>query len=171
MMAIEMEEQFDIALAEAGDELPPIEGPDARELSEYEVLIVASIIEAEATVDEDRPRIARVIYNRLRDGWPLAIDSTTLYAVNKPVDQITVDDLNSDSPFNTRALDSVGLPPTPIGAPSLDSIRAALSPADGDWRFYVRTDEGGIEGALTFAATEEQFEEAKRICRERSLGC
>ena len=171
MMASEMEEQFDTALAEAGDELPSIEGPNARELSEYEVLIVASLIEAEATVDEDRPRIARVIYNRLRDGWPLAIDSTTLYAVNKPVDQITVDDLNSDSPFNTRALDSVGLPPTPIGAPSLDSIRAALSPADGDWRFYVRTDEGGIEGALTFAATEEQFEEAKRICRERSLGC
>ncbi len=98
----------------------------------YEILTIASLIEAEAKVDEDRPLIASVIYNRLRDGMPLQIDASVLYASGDPEKQtITVEDLAFDSPYNTYV--HGGLPPTPIGSVTEASLRAAMAPAQTEF--------------------------------------
>ncbi len=166
-MAFTMEGQFEIAINEAGGTLPPEAGPDQLNLTEYDMIIIASLIEEEAKIDADRPKIARVIYNRLLQGEALGIDASTRYAVNKrPGDPLLESELASESPFNTRNLNNVGLPPTPIAAPGLASLRAALAPEEGDWFWYVLTDEGGVAGAHTFAVTGSEFEAAKAICQD-----
>jgi UPF0755 protein len=131
----------------------------------WDALVIASLVEREAKVDSDRAKIARVIYNRLQRDMKLEIDATVLYAVKKDRG-LTLTDLNIDSPYTTYKVK--GLPPTPIAAPSLKSIEAALSPADGKWLWYVLTDKSG---AHTFAETEKAFLAAKEICdREKLCG-
>src|SRR5205823_4571211 len=83
-----------------------------RHLTPYEVLIIASMVEAEAQTSRDRPLIASVIYNRLADHMPLQIDATTRYATGNYTSPLTRSQLNSRSPYNTRI--HTGLPPTPI---------------------------------------------------------
>ncbi len=140
--------------------------PDIVELGlvPYEVVIVASLIEEEALVSEDRAKISRVIYNRLAEGMRLDIDATACYAAAKSCADLTSADIRLDSPWNTRVV--AGLPPTPISAPGEASLEAALQPADGDWLFYVRTDEGGVRGAHHFHRTLEEHQEQVSICRE-----
>lgn len=140
--------------------------PDIVELNlvPYEVVIVASLIEEEALVSEDRAKISRVIYNRLAEGMRLDIDATACYAAAKSCADLTSADIRLDSPWNTRVV--TGLPPTPISAPGEASLVAALQPADGDWLFYVRTDEGGVRGAHHFHRTLEEHTEQVAICRE-----
>ena len=146
------------------------------ELTPYEILIVASMIEREARFDEDRPRIARVILNRLALGMPLQIDAT-LYYGNDPATSFTV--LKERvTPYNTYL--RTGLPPTPIANPGRASIRAALNPSvdpsPGDplcrtlpdptncrYLYYVLSDRSGHH---VFAATLEQHEENVRRARE-----
>ena len=139
-------------------------------LTPYEAVVVASLIEEEALLDVDRVRISRVIQNRLAAGWRLGIDASTRYAVGKtagePLDEV---DLNTVSLWNTRVI--VGLPPTPIAAPGRASLEAAVAPEPGAWLYYVRTDEGGIMGAHTFAVTAAEFEVARRVCVQKDLGC
>jgi UPF0755 protein len=130
----------------------------------YEVVIVASMIEAEAFVDEERPKIASVIYNRLNQGIPLGIDATVLYALGEHKESLTQSDLHIDSPYNTRRI--TGLPPTPIGAPGIDSLSAALNPADGDWLYYVLAD---CNGRHAFTASYDEF--LKDKARFQSLEC
>ena len=114
--------------------------------------------------------IARVIYNRLQRGWRLGIDATSRYAVGKTSGQeLSVEDLEYDSPWNTRV--SLGLPPTAISAPGRASIQAALNPVEGDWLYYVRTDQNGVVGAHTFAVTADEFQKARKICVNKDLGC
>ncbi len=138
---------------------------DELGLTNYQVVIVASLIEEEAKIDADRPKIARVIYNRLLKGEKLGIDASTYYAVGKPfTEPLLQSDLDNTSPWNTRAV--VGLPPTPIAAPGEASLRAALQPADGDWMYYVLTDEGGVKGAHTFATTEAERAAALKVCTD-----
>ncbi len=134
------------------------------DLTPYEVVIVASLIEEEALVAEDRAKIARVIYNRLADGMRLEIDATACYAAAKSCADLTSADIRRDSPWNTRV--APGLPPTPISAPGEASLVAALQPVDGDWLFYVRTDEGGVRGAHHFHRTLEEHNEQVVVCRE-----
>jgi UPF0755 protein len=136
-------------------------------VSPYQVLVIASLIEEEAQAAIDRPKIARVIYNRLAAGEPLGIDATIVFALGGDRD-LSASDLQVDSPFNTRLY--AGLPPTPIAAPGRASLEAALNPDDGDWFWYVLTEENG-PGTHTFAVTEEQFIEAVQICVEKDLGC
>ncbi|MEM8903499.1 MAG: endolytic transglycosylase MltG [Actinomycetota bacterium] len=126
----------------------------------YDVLVIASMIEEEAATPEDRPLIARVIYNRLEVGEPLGIDATVIYATGD--NEITASDLEVESPYNTRRFP--GIPPTPIASPGAASIEAALNPAEGDWFFYVRTEE---DGGHTFAVTLEEHNANVEICRER----
>jgi UPF0755 protein len=125
-----------------------------KNLTPYDVLIIASMVDREVAVAKERPLVAAVIYNRLRQGMPLAIDATTRYEFNNYEEQITQSQLESPSAYNTRT--HVGLPPTPIGNPGVDAIRAAARPAKADYLFYV-VKPGTCEH--NFASTEAQFEQ------------
>ncbi|MDE0642683.1 MAG: endolytic transglycosylase MltG [bacterium] len=127
-----------------------------RGYSVYQGLVMASLIEAEAAVDEDRPLIAGVINNRLEIGMPLQIDATVLYALGDRGRSPTLDDLEYDSPYNTYQVG--GLPPTPIGAPGAKSIEAVLDPSIHEYLFYVLTSE---DGSHSFFREYEDFLEAK----------
>lgn len=139
-------------------------------LTPYEALVVASLIEEEALLNEERAKISQVIHNRLEQGWSLGMESSVRYAVGKiSGESLTREDLNSDSPWNTWI--EPGLPLTPISAPGRASLEAAVNPEEGPWMFFVRTDENGIVGAHTFTVTSEEFAEAVAICKEKDLGC
>jgi uncharacterized YceG family protein len=125
-----------------------------RNLTTYDVLIIASMIEREATLAKERPVISAVIHNRLRQGMPLGIDATIRYAVKNWSDPLKQSELTIDSPYNTRR--RTGLPPTPIGSPGLDSIKAAANPASVDYLFYVVKPNG--DGAHNFSSTDEEFQ-------------
>jgi len=103
-------------------------------LTPYDVLKIASLIEAEAADQRERPLIASVIYNRLAVGMMLQFDSTTRYATGNFTQPLTVSELHSGSPFNTRT--HLGLPPTPIDNPGLASIQAAAHPAQTRYLFF-----------------------------------
>jgi UPF0755 protein len=120
--------------------------------SPYDVVNIASMVQAEAGADEDRPKIARVIYNRLDRGMALGIDATIIYATGEHKSSLTQSDLAIDSPYNTRQV--AGLPPTPIGAPGVASLRAAAGPAPGDWLYYVVSD---CEGHHAFSVGYDDF--------------
>jgi UPF0755 protein len=125
-----------------------------KNLTGYDVLIIASMVEREAKLARERPLIAAVIYNRLKDGIPLGIDATTRYALNKPSGALTTSELEMDSPYNTRK--RAGLPPTPIGNPGLSSLRAAAAPAKVGYRYFVV--KPGTCGEHAFSNTMEQFQ-------------
>ncbi|MFF0296378.1 endolytic transglycosylase MltG [Kitasatospora sp. NPDC004615] len=112
----------------------------ANNISPYGVLAVASLAQAEADNPEDMAKVARVVYNRLAKNMPLQLDSTINYALGRSTLTTTVADTRLDSPFNTYA--HPGLPPTPIGNPGRDALRAAIHPADGDWLYFVTVQPG-----------------------------
>ncbi|MEA1909886.1 MAG: endolytic transglycosylase MltG [Patescibacteria group bacterium] len=107
----------------------------------YDILIIASMIEREAQIDEDRYLISGVITNRLAIGMRLDIDATVRYIIDDWENPLTRDDLSIDSPYNTRRYG--GLPPGPICNPGLASIKAAISPAEHDYYYYL-TDLTGV---------------------------
>ncbi|OFW57161.1 MAG: hypothetical protein A2133_09015 [Actinobacteria bacterium RBG_16_64_13] len=125
-------------------------------LTPYEIVIVASLIEKEASIAEERAKVAAVIYNRLKADMTLGIDATVRYAVNKWTGSLTTKDLETDSPYNTRVMK--GLPPTPIANPGLAALKAALEPAAVDYLYYVLSD---TEGHHFFTASYDEFLEAK----------
>lgn len=133
-------------------------------LTPYEAMIIASMVEAEASTDEDRDKIARVIYNRIEEGMKLEIDATVLYALGEHKEQLSESDLAVDSPYNTRLV--AGLPPTPIGAPGEAALEATVNPADGPWLYYVLAD---CEGHHAFSADYNEFLANKRAYQ--SLNC
>jgi UPF0755 protein len=128
-----------------------------RNLTPYDVLIVASMIEREAAVPKERPLIASVIYNRLRRGIPLYIDATIRFAVGNWSRPLTQSQLSVDSAYNTRL--RRGLPPGPIGSPGLASIRAAAHPARSRFLYYVV--KPNTCGEHSFAATNAGFQRDK----------
>jgi len=136
-------------------------------LTPYEILIVASLVEAEAKTDEDRPKIARVIYNRLNGNEPLGIDATLVFEGGERGKVPTFEQINTRTPYNTRSGEGaiVGLVPTPIAAPGEASLDAALNPAEGDWFWYVLADE---QGNHFFTANEDEFE--SQVIRSREAG-
>jgi UPF0755 protein len=126
-----------------------------RNLTPYDVLIIASMVEREAQVARERPLVASVVYNRLRQGIPLGIDATIRYALgqwNRPLRQ---SELATSSPYNTREIP--GLPPGPIGNPGLASIKAAARPARTNYLFYVV--KPGTCGEHSFSSTDAEFQE------------
>ncbi len=118
----------------------------------YQALIVASLIEKEARVPEERAKVAAVIYNRLERKMSLGIDATVRFALGKWTGSLTKSDLAVDSPYNTRR--RKGLPPGPIASPGLAALRAALSPAKTDALYYVLVDR---QGHHLFTASYQEF--------------
>jgi UPF0755 protein len=109
----------------------------SKNLTQYDVLNIASMIEAEVLAPEERFKVAAVIYNRLHARMPLGIDATIRYALDiPPTKSLTKADLRNPTPYNTRIYR--GLPPTPIGNPGLASIQAAAHPAKVDYLYFVR---------------------------------
>jgi UPF0755 protein len=139
----------------------------AVDLTPYEVVIVASMIEREAGTTEDGPKVARVIYNRMAAGEALGIDATSCYPTGEFPCQVD-EAIAAESPYDTRT--KVGLPPTPIASPGRASIEAALAPAEGDWRWYV-VDAEANDGSSFFTNDYDEFLAAKDRCAEAGLGC
>jgi UPF0755 protein len=140
----------------------------AANLSPREVVTVASLIETEAKLKEERPVIASVIFNRLRLNIPLGIDSTVIYASKlagkwRDDGKVYRSDIDRDSPYNTRR--QAGLPPGPVASPGVSSIEAALSPAATDYLYYVREPKRN-DGAHNFYSSDADFQRGVQALRD-----
>ena len=131
----------------------------SKNLTPYDILIIASMIEKETAVPRERRLVAAVIYNRLRNRMPLGIDATIRYGLDIPGTQsLTKEALRSSSPYNTRLRS--GLPPTPIANPGLASLEAAANPARNvDYLYYVRKPKSLSH---YFTASESDF--LRKVC-------
>lgn len=141
-------------------------GAKAQKLTPYQALIIASLVESEAKFPEDRPKVARVILNRMANGTPIGIDAANRYGV-----ALTGKDPNSvtyteDSPYNVRT--HLGLPPTPVSNPGEASLQAAIAPAAGDWLYYVVADAAGHH---IFTSDENVWSAAVAKCKANGWGC
>ena len=125
-----------------------------KNLTVYDVLIIASMVDKEVQIPQERDDVAAVIYNRLSAGQVLGIDATTRYETQNYTEQLTDEALKEDTPYNTRT--NAGLTPTPIGNPGLAAIKAAARPANVNYLYFVV--KPGTCGEHNFAATEAEFE-------------
>jgi uncharacterized YceG family protein len=125
-----------------------------KNLTPFDVVTIASMVEREASLDRERPMIAAVIYNRLKQGMPLGIDATIRFATRNWTRPLRVSELKINSGYNTRT--HQGLPPGPIGNPGLASLKAAAHPARNSYLFYVVKPCGN--GAHAFSSTDAQFQ-------------
>jgi UPF0755 protein len=137
-------------------------------LSPRELVTVASLVETEAKLADERPVVASVIYNRLRRDIPLGIDSTVIYASKaagkwKNNGKVYQSDLDRDSPYNTRKVR--GLPPGPIASPGQSSLEAALAPAQTEFIYYVR-EPSRNDGAHNFYSNEADFQRGVQALRD-----
>jgi UPF0755 protein len=153
-----MVRQFDAEATAAGLAGASVEGRGA-----YDLVTIASLIQSEARLDDDRPLIASVVFNRLRIDMKLQIDATVLYATGKR-SEITAADLETDSPYNTYVVN--GLPPTPISGITRSSLEAALRPATTDFLYYVLANE---DGGHAFSRTGEEHQRKVDEAREKGL--
>jgi uncharacterized YceG family protein len=126
----------------------------SKNLTVYDVLTIASIIEHEAGLPSQRKQVASVIYNRLHEGMTLGSDATVRFAVHNYTKPLTQSQLESNSPYNTRM--HAGLPPGPISNPGIATINAAAHPAKGGNLFFVTSPDCK---RLAFSRTEAEFEQ------------
>jgi UPF0755 protein len=136
--------------------------------SPREIVTTASIIETEAKLDEERPVVASVIYNRLQKGIPLAVDSSIIYASKlegkwRYDGKVYLSDIQRRSPYNTRIF--AGLPPGPVASPGESSLRAALNPVTSDYLYYVRNPDRD-DGAHNFYNNGAAFETGVQALRK-----
>ena len=126
--------------------------PNTTDMSESKIVILASLIEREGRLDQDRPLISSVMHNRLQIGMPLQIDATVQYALGEQDNNswwkkdLTFDDLKINSSYNTYL--NPGLPPGPISNPGIKALQAAANPADTNYLYYI-TDKNGINHYAT----------------------
>ena len=139
-------------------------GAARRGITPYQAVIVASMVEREARVPEDRGPIAQVIYNRLAKGMALQIDATVLYALGAHKDRVLFKDLEVDSPYNTYKVP--GLPPGPIASPGRRALEAALNPTTGPFLYYVVIEENGKHA---FAQTDAEHNRNIEAARKKGL--
>lgn len=130
-------------------------------LNMQQVITMASLIERETRVESERPRIASVIYNRLKKDMPLQVDASIIYALGKVKERLTRDDLKVDSPYNTYT--NKGLPPGPICSPSLSAIKAVVNPEQTKYLYYVLTSK---DGSHTFTEDYDSFLKAKEVYKK-----
>ncbi|MDR2771506.1 MAG: endolytic transglycosylase MltG [Clostridiales Family XIII bacterium] len=126
---------------------------EALGFSVNEIVTIASLIERETRVPEERAIVASVIRNRLKQGMPLQIDATVQYALGEQKERLSYADLEIDSPYNTYK--TGGLPPGPICSPRIECIEAALNPADTDYLYYVLRPE--LDGRHNFTKSYDEF--------------
>ena len=134
----------------------------STDLTEEEIVTLASLIEREARHAEDRPMVSSVIHNRLNEGMKLDIDATLQYILGYSAEQkrwwregLTNQDKQLDSPYNTYIV--IGLPPGPISNPGLASLQAAINPADTPYFYYITDSSGTNRYAETLAGHEENI--------------
>ncbi|HET6851246.1 MAG TPA: endolytic transglycosylase MltG [Pyrinomonadaceae bacterium] len=136
--------------------------------SPRQIVTTASIIETEAKLDEERPVVASVIYNRLQKGIPLAVDSSIIYASKlegkwRYDGKVYLSDIQRRSPYNTRIY--AGLPPGPVASPGESSLKAALNPVTSDFLYYVRNPDRD-DGAHNFYSNGGEFETGVQALRK-----
>lgn len=127
--------------------LEPVE-VRGRTLSMWEVVTIASLIEEEAKLDEDRPKISGVIYNRLDERMNLQLCASVLYVLGVKKERLSIAETKIDSPYNTYR--NPGLPPGPISNPGMEAIRAAMNPANVEYLFYIATPDGTTYYSKTY---------------------
>jgi UPF0755 protein len=145
-----MLEMFDTTVAPLQDKI------SSSSLSLDEILVLASIIEREANTSESQRMISGILQNRLAIDMPLQADASIEYILDKPLAELTPDDLKIDSPYNTYL--NTGLPPTPIGNPGLEAITAVLEPTVSDYYYYITDAEGTFHYAETYSAHQINIE-------------
>lgn len=141
-----MRQNFDAHIAEIQPQIDAFGKP----LSD--VVKMASIIEREARNSEDRRKISSALWNRMDKNMALQVDVTFLYTIGKGTFDLTIDDLKSESPYNTYV--HKGLPPTPIGSPSLDALEAAVNPPKTDFLFFLADHSGVTHFCKTYSCHE-----------------
>jgi UPF0755 protein len=127
----------------------------SRNLTPYDVITIASIIERESQLTSDGSKVAAVIYNRLSEGIELGLDTTLLYYLHNPKGGLTTHDLTLQTRYNTR--NHYGLPPTPIANPGLQALRAAADPAHDSYLYFVV--KPNACGALAFSSNQATFDD------------
>jgi UPF0755 protein len=127
-------------------------GPDIEKSGRtlHELISMASLIEEETVTDEERAVVSGILWKRYDDGRGLGVDATVRYILDKPTDEITVADLNTNSPYNTRKFR--GLPPGPIANPGIKSFIAALYPKESEYWYYLH----GKDGKIRYAVSNEE---------------
>lgn len=162
-MAASMEthvDQLDLAVTQSD-----IKDHWGLNVTAYDLLKVASMIQYEAAGEQDAAKIGTVTYNRLQKRMALGYDSTSIYEAGLTGKDPQKIDYQVDTPYNTRQ--HLGLPPTPIAMPGQYALDGAFKPADGPWLYFVLTNTKEV----TFATTYQEFQRAKVLCQQRNLGC
>ncbi|MFF2602159.1 endolytic transglycosylase MltG [Streptomyces californicus] len=135
-------------------------GSQRNNVSVYDTVTIASIVQAEADTASDMGKVARVVYNRLLKDMPLQMDSTINYALKRSTLDTTTTDTRLDSPYNSYRVK--GLPPTPIGNPGEEALRAAVSPTPGPWLYFVTVGPGDTRFTDDYAEQQKNVEEFNR---------
>ncbi len=161
-LLVKMVDRFNATAAQAG---LTAQSAAALQMTPYEVITAASIVQKEGYLEKNMPQVARVIYNRLAKGTPLQMDSTVLYSIGQDGGPVTAADLKINSPYNTYLYR--GLTPTPICFPSEAALRAAVSPPAGNWLFFVVVQKDGTEA---FSDTFDQQLANEQLAKSRGLG-
>ncbi|MFH8482848.1 endolytic transglycosylase MltG [Streptomyces sp. NPDC018055] len=137
-------------------------GAQRNNVTVYETATIASIVQAEADTASDMGKVARVVYNRLLKDMPLQMDSTINYALKRSTLDTTTTDTQLDSPYNSYV--RKGLPPTPIGNPGEEALRAAISPTPGPWLYFVTVAPGDTRFTDSY---DEQWKNVQEFNRNR----
>jgi uncharacterized YceG family protein len=145
---------------------PVAAGAQRNAMNVYQAVTVASIVQAEAASKADMGKVARVVFNRLERGMPLQMDSTINYALNRATLKTSADDTKLNSPYNSYQ--RMGLPPTPIGNPGEEAMRAAISPPPGDWLYFVTVKPGDTRFTANYQ--EHQRNVAEFNANQKSTG-
>lgn len=158
MTAVQLLKQMVDQTKKVADELDIDARAASLNLDEEQVMTVASILEYEARRDEDYPKVARVLYNRLNQDIPLQLDSTVSYVSKRKGDVWTTPEERAD-PSDYNTYQHIGLPPGPIGSPGRKTIEAAMNPAEGDWLYFL----ADKQGVTHFSNT---YEEHVAVCHK-----
>ncbi|MFF8983083.1 endolytic transglycosylase MltG [Streptomyces globisporus] len=135
-------------------------GAQRNNVSVYDTVTIASIVQAEADTPADMGKVARVVYNRLLKDMPLQMDSTINYALKRSTLDTTTADTQLDSPYNSYRIK--GLPPTPIGNPGEEALRAAVRPTPGPWLYFVTVGPGDTRFTDSYDEQQKNVEEFNR---------